>query len=156
MFLDKINMLLDTYAPLKRVPLKLKLKSKPWIKLCLQKSISVKNKSLTNFINKKDPILKEEYHTNDKKCRNLLSTLMKKSKQAYYDRYFESNWNNIKNTWKRIKSLISLKTVASSIPTVLSIDNGDTITNPYITNTFNNYYWCFSFCTQNSKSSSCF
>ena len=47
---------------------------------------------------------------------------MKKSKQAYYDRYFERNWNNIKNTWKGIKSLISLKIVASSIPTVLSLD----------------------------------
>ena len=41
---------------------------------------------------------------------------MKKSKQAYYDKYFERNWNNIKNTWKGIKSLISLKTVASSVP----------------------------------------
>ena len=59
---------------------------------------------------------------------------MKKSKQAYYDKYFERNWNNIKNTWKGIKSLISLKTVASSVPTVLSLDNGDTITNPNETN----------------------
>ena len=66
---------------------------------------------------------------------------MKKSKQAYYDKYFERNWNNIKNTWKRIKFLISLKNVASSVPTVLSLDNGDTITNPYdIANTFNNYF----------------
>ena len=89
-YLDKINMLLDTYAPLKRInKYKLKFKSKPWITLGLQKSISVKNKLLTNFINKKDPILKEECHTNYKKYRNLLSTLMKKSKQAYYDRYFE-------------------------------------------------------------------
>ena len=96
----------------------------------LQKSISVKNKLLTNFINKKDPILKEEFHTNYKKYRNLLSTLMKKSKQAYYDKYFERNWNNIKNTWKGIKSFISRKTVASSVPTVLFLDNGDTITNP--------------------------
>ena len=56
---------------------------------------------------------------------------MKKSKQAFYDRYFEKNWKNIKNTWKRIKFLISLKTVASSIPTVLSLYNSDAITNPY-------------------------
>ena len=141
-YLDKINMLLDTYAPLKKInKYKLKFKSKPWITLALQKSISVKNKLLANFINKKDPILKEEFHTNYKKYRNLLSTLMKKSKQAYYDKYFERNWNNIKNTWKGIKSLISLKTVASSVPTVLSLDNGDTITNPYdIANTFNNYF----------------
>ena len=47
-----------------------------------------------------------------------------------------------KNTWKRIKSLISLKTVAFGVPTALSsLDNGDTITNPYdIANTFNNYF----------------
>ena len=90
-FLDKINMLLDTYAPLKRV--------------------------------------------------KKLSTLMKKSKQAYYKRYFEKNWNNIKNIWKEMKSFISLKTVASIIPTVTSLDNDDTIINSYdITNTFNNYF----------------
>ena len=94
--------------------------------LGLQKSISVKNKLLTNLVNKKDLILKEECDTNYKKYRSLL-----KSKQVCYDRYFEKNWNNIKNTWKVIKSLISLKTVASSIPTVLSLDNADTITNPY-------------------------
>ena len=66
---------------------------------------------------------------------------MKKSKQAYFDIYFEINWNDIKNTWKRIKSFIFLKTVASSVPAVLSIDNFDTITNPYNTaNTFKNYF----------------
>ena len=78
-------MLLDTYAPLKRV------KSKPWITLGLQKSISVKKKLLTNFINKKDPKLKEECHSNYKKYRNFLSTFVKKCKQAYYDIYFEKN-----------------------------------------------------------------
>ena len=141
-YVDKINMLLDTYAPLKKInKYKLKFKSKPWITLGLQKSISVKNKLLANFINKKDSILKEEFHTNYKKYSNLLSTIMKKSKQSYYGKYFERNWNNIKNTWKGIKSVISLKTVASSVPTVLSLDNGDTITNPYdIANTFNNYF----------------
>ena len=101
---------------------------------------------------------------------------------------------------ERKKLLISLKTVASNVPNVLSLDNGDTITNPYIANTFNNYFasiaettkksikyshkhfsdylsnesistlflkptdkptdflhdWCFSFCSQNCKSSPCF
>ena len=66
---------------------------------------------------------------------------MKKSKQAYYDKYFEKNWSNIKNTWKGIKSLISLKIVASNVPTVLSLDNGDIVTKRYnIANTFNNYF----------------
>ena len=75
----QINILLDTYAPLKRInKYKLKFTSKPWISLGLQKSISVKNKLLANFINKKDPVLKEEFHTKQKKYRNLLSILIKK------------------------------------------------------------------------------
>ena len=137
-----MNMLLDTYELLKKVKnYKLKFKSEPWITLGLQKSVSVKNKLLTNFIYKKDPMLKEECRTNYKKYRNLLSTLMDKSKQTYYDRYFERNWNNIKNAWKGIKSVTSLKAVASSTPTVLSLDNGDAITNSYDNaNTFNNYF----------------
>ena len=56
---------------------------------------------------------------------------MKRSKQAYFDKYFEANWNNVKNTWKGIKSLITLKSVASNVQLVLSLDNGDTRTNPY-------------------------
>ena len=77
---------------------------------------------------------------------------MKKSKQAYYDRYFERNWNNIKNIWKGIKSLISLKTAASIIPTVISLDDGDTITNPYdiAFNTFNNYFASIAETTKNA------
>ena len=72
-------MLLDTYAPLKRInKYQLKFKSKPWITLGLKKSIYVKNKSFTNFINKKDPILKEEFHTKYKIYRNSLSTLWRK------------------------------------------------------------------------------
>ena len=49
---------------------------------------------------------------------------MKKSKQTYYDKHFEKKWNNIKN--------ISLKPKASSVPTVLSLENRDTITNPML------------------------
>ena len=44
-YLEKINILLHTYAPLKRIDkCKLRFKSKPLITLDLQKSILVKNK----------------------------------------------------------------------------------------------------------------
>ena len=77
---------------------------------------------------------------------------MKRSKQAYYDKYFKTNWNNIKNTQKEIKSLISLKTEASNIPTILFLGNGDTITNPYdIANTFNNYFASIAETTKKHK-----
>ena len=72
-------MILYAYLPLKRInKCKLKFKSKPWITLGLQKPISVKNKLLTYYSNKRNPILKEEFHTKNKIYRNLLSTLMRK------------------------------------------------------------------------------
>ena len=46
-FLDKINMLLDSYAPLKRVKkYKLKFKSKPWLYIKLTK-INICEKQIT-------------------------------------------------------------------------------------------------------------
>ena len=88
MYLYKKNILLDTYALLKRIDkCNMKFKSKPQITLGLQKSISAKNKSLKKFINKKDPILKEEFQISYEKYRNLLSAVMKKSKQTYYEKY---------------------------------------------------------------------
>ena len=49
-YLEKINILLHTYAPLKRIDkCKLRFKSKPWIALGLQKSISVKYKLLSSL-----------------------------------------------------------------------------------------------------------
>ena len=101
------------------------------------KSISVKNKLLKKFINKKDPQIKAECH---EKYRNLLSTLLKESKQIYYTKYFESNWNNIRNTWKGIKTIISIKNITTTIPHSIEFNNR-TITDPTTTsNVFNNYF----------------
>ena len=101
---------LDKHAPLKKLSkYKLKFKTKPWITTALQKSISVKNKLFSNFINKKDLTQKTELHIKYKSYRNMLPTLMKKSKQNYFTKFFENNLKNLKNTWKGIKSKISMK-----------------------------------------------
>ena len=106
MYLEQINILLDTYAPLKRIEkYKLRFAPKPWITLGFQKSISLRNKLLTKFINTKVPLLNKETHIECKTYRNLLSFLMKKGKQAYYNKYFETNWTHIKNTeWNQISN----------------------------------------------------
>ena len=97
----------------------LKFKSGLGITLDFQQSISVKNKLLTDFINENDPILNKELNTDYEKNRNSLSVLTEKSTQAYYDQYFEAIRNIVQNTWKIVKSLISLRTVTSSEPTLL-------------------------------------
>ena len=70
----------------------------------------------------------------------MLSTLMKKSKQNYFTKFFENNLKNLKNTWKGIKSIISMKSSFSNTPTLLTFQN-ENIDNPErIANIFNNYF----------------
>ena len=77
-FLNNMNSILDDHAPLKRINnYKLKFKSKP----AIQKSITVKNNLLRRSINAKDSQTKETFHKKYKDYRNMLSTLLKKTKQ---------------------------------------------------------------------------
>ena len=77
---------------------------------------------------------------NIKKYRNLLSTLLKESRQIFYTKYFESNQNNITNTWKGIKTIISVKNITATIPHSIEFKNR-TITDPTaMSNVFNNYF----------------
>ena len=117
-----------------------KFKTKPWITTALQKSISIKNKLFSDFINKKGLTLKTELHIKCKSYRKMLSTLMEKSKQSYFTKFFQNNLKNLKNTWKGIKSIISLKNSSSNSPRLLAYQNGN-IDNPErIANAFNNYF----------------
>ena len=76
----------------------------------------------------------------NKTFRNLLSTLMKESKQIHYTKYFESNWNNIKNTSKEIKNIISIKNIRTTILHSIEFNNR-AITDPTaMSNVFNNYF----------------
>ena len=81
-FLNNMNSILDSNAPFKRVSkYKLRFKTKPWITPALQKSISVKNSLLGEFIKSKNSQTKEHHYIKDKTYRNMLSILMKKEKK---------------------------------------------------------------------------
>ena len=81
----------------------------------------------------------KKLHRQYKDYRNMLSTF-KKNRSHCYNQYFRANMNNIKNTWKGIKSIINIKNPSSDIPKSLSY-NGSTITNKVeISNIFNNYF----------------
>ena len=102
-----MNSILDSNALCKRVTKnKLRFVTKPRITLALQKSISVKNSSLNKFVKPKDPQAKEHHHIKYKTYRNMLSTLTKKVNYSYH--YFKTNWDNIKNTCKGIKSILDI------------------------------------------------
>ena len=134
-------MFLHTHAPRKRIDkYKMKFKSKPSITSGLQKSITAKNKLLKKIIHKKDPTPKEELHINYKNIEIYYTPLRRKVNRLITKNVLKEIGIILIAHGKELKSLISLKTVASNVPTVLSLDNGDSITNPYITNMFNNYF----------------
>ena len=76
----------------------------------------------------KDTGLKSEAHFKYKQYRNLITTLLK-SKQPYFTNYFQTNINDLKNTWKGIKKVISLKRTLHSVPCAL-IENNILLTKP--------------------------
>ena len=68
------------------------------------------------------------------------STILKQSKTNYYNHYFATNWNSIKNQWKGLKSILNIKNISAEIPKTLTVD-GTTISNPIeISNIFSNYF----------------
>ena len=140
-FFKRINAILDNHAPLRKVAKKkLRFRSKPWITLGLQKSISIKNSLFAKFIKSNDINQRNEMHIKYKQYRNLISTLLKRSKCLYFTKFFNDNLNNLKNTWKGIKNLISLKNVSHSSPSSIH-HNNKTLTSPFeIANAFNNYF----------------
>ena len=84
-FSSNLNLLLDKHAPYKKISkYKLKLKRKPWISKRIKVSIDVKNKLLSKYIKAKDPIAKSLFQQKYKIHRNMLSTLMKRSKTLLY------------------------------------------------------------------------
>ena len=134
-----MNNILGKHASYKKVnKCKLTFKTKSWITPALQKSISVENKIFKNYTKTKDRSQKNELHNDYKIYRNLISTLVKRSKENYYSKYFEINLTNINNTWKGIKSIISVKSSSLVTPTLLTFRN-ETIHDPQrIANSFNN------------------
>ena len=77
-----MNGLLDKHAPFKKVSkYQLKLKMKPWITAAIHKSVLVKNSFFKKYIKLKDPVKNSETRDKYKYYRNLLSTVIKKSKK---------------------------------------------------------------------------
>ena len=109
-YLSKIDSLLDTHAPFKKLNKKeLKFLTKPWITQGLQNSIKKKNNIYSKFVKCKNKIMKELHDNNYKSYGNLLSALLKRAKEKYFTNFFNENIKDIKKTWKGIKALVSMK-----------------------------------------------
>ena len=81
-----VNKLLDKHAPYKIILYsKPQYKSKPWITPGLVNSIRNKNKLYKNFCKEKDLKTKEYYEKRFKSYQNYISSLLRKTKDSYYN-----------------------------------------------------------------------
>ena len=84
--------------------------------------------------------MKNEAHTKYKLYRNMLVMLLNRNKHTYFSSFFQNHVNDLKNTWKGIKRIISLKDSRSTVPSTIIEDN-ISLTNPKdIADAFNNYF----------------
>ena len=138
-YLSKIDSLLDTHAPFKKLNKKeLKFVTKPWTTQGLQNSAKKKN-NISKFVKCKNKIMKEFHHNNYKNYKNLLSTLLKRAKEKYFTNFFNETIKDIKKTWKRVKTLVSMKQKNNDTPSLITKDEkyiNDTVS---IANNFNNF-----------------
>ena len=84
--------------------------------------------------------MKNEAQIKYKQSRNLLSTLLRESERSYFTKYFQNNLNDLKSTWKGIKTLIFLEKLPNIAPSTI-FDNGQSLSKPQeIANAFNKYF----------------
>ena len=104
------------------------------------KSLKKRNELHNRYLRAKDFERKQLLYLRFKLYRNSLTTLIRKSKQNHFSKYFSDNAKNLRETWKGIKNIIQIKSNTNSPPTCI-FDKGSSITDPsQIANVFNDYF----------------
>ena len=79
-------------------------------------------------------------HEKYKQYRNLLNNFIKSSKKSYYHNFFEKSNSDIKNIWKGIRSLVSLKPFGGTVPSKLLLVDIEVTDSKTIANAFNDFF----------------
>ena len=109
-FFLNFNKLLDKHIPLKRLSNKnFKRRFKPWITIGILKSLRKRNELHSRYLRAKDHERKQLLYFRFKAYRNMLVTLIRKSKQNHFTKYFSDNIKNLRETWKGIRNIIQIK-----------------------------------------------
>ena len=121
----------EKYAPKKEQ----RNKHKPWITKGLHKSIKVKNLTYKKLMVTEDIF----YYNRYKVMRDKINHLLRSEKKKYYNKYFESNKNNMKKIWSKINHIIHKRKTSTN--TMCLNADGTIISDPFeVGNKFNTFY----------------
>ena len=104
LFYNKFESLLNTMAPFKKQTKREKrLEQRPWITKGLLISMKKRDSLYKKLTGKNyNPLESRKISFEYKKYRNLIITLLKRSKGNYFQGYFTENKNDVKKTWNGI------------------------------------------------------
>ena len=140
-FLDKINVILDIMAPIRKLSKREnKLKLNPWITKGLLKSMSDRDKLYKQFIKETDANKKQDLFITFKKKRNLIITLLRRSKSNYFAAFFEEHKNNAKRTWEGIRDIVNLSKKNKTCPNTLIFNNKTFLKKDDMAEAFNSFF----------------
>ena len=136
-FLSETTKLINKHIHLKKLSRKQrKFASKPWITTGLRTSINVKNKYYKEYLKTKSDFCLHKFKT----YKNRINRLIFISKRLHYNSYFQEHSKNVKNLWKGIRDIVTLKPQNSYAPNRINV-NGSFITDSAtIANSFNTFF----------------
>ena len=136
-----IEHLLDEMAPVKRLTKKqIRLRDRPWITIGILISMSNRDKTYNLFIKEKDTNKKTELFTLYKKKRNMIISLLRRSKKDYYSAFFEEHKSNVKKTWEGIRNIVNINKRKNTPIAQLVYKNEVKSTNLNMAESMNDFY----------------
>ena len=103
-FMDRLNSFYCQSFPLKIKYVSQKCFEKPWLTRSLKELIKAKSKYFKLY--RLNLLSREEIN----RFRNRVKSILNKNKNAFYREYFRRNQNNMKNSWKMIKTVANFST----------------------------------------------
>ena len=140
-FLYKIDHLLDEMAPFRKMTIKqIKLEQRPWITKGILTSMRVRDK--LQVLSRKTVNIREKTVFLDKYkfYRNLIVSLLRKSKQNYFQLYFHQYYNNSRKTWEGIRNLVNVTKHTSNLPSKLVYKSNVKTTKKEKSQAFNDFF----------------
>ncbi len=93
-----------------------------------------------SLLKEKDLDIKAAIHKQYKMRRNLITTLLRRSKGDYYKSYFEENKSNCKKTWEGIREIINVSKKVRITPVQIFYKDKEYSDKEGITESFNDFF----------------
>ena len=140
-FYKEIEDILDYMAPYRKMTQKeIKLEQMPWVTRGILVSMRVRDTLYKSWGTEKDLQYKSKIFTLYKRYRNMIVSLLRRSKGNYYSNFFLQNQSNVKKTWDGIRNLINVSKKKNSSPTKLIYKNEEKVTNVDMAESLNDFF----------------